>query len=283
MKKIAFFGASITQQKTGYVHHFKELNPSYNIQQFGYGSMYITDAGICFIDNVIDQKPDYCFLDWFSPACYRPPKKIKDYIDAIIEKLFKIECHPIFLFFYRKNMDNRWFEMFDYIKEYGKNLNINNIDLSKIKNPDQYLRDTIHTNDHGSEKYANLINKEFNKMIFLKSEKNITKNKYSEIKCLNINKVYTNEFQIKSDGESSIIGILQNIGPYTQDIECISDNQSFTKKIKDKWSERYERETIKIDIEKFSGNLKFIVPENSKLVVKKIFYIGDFLSQLSNP
>ena len=182
---IAFFGASITQQKSGYVHWFKKLNPNYNIQQFGYGSMYITDAGICFIDDVIAQKPDYCFLDWFSPACYRPPEKINEYLDVIVEKLFNINCRIIFLFFYRKQMDPGWFVMFDYLKEYASNYGINYIDLSKLEEADQYLRDTIHTNDLGSKKYGEIINATFHSMKFKDDNISPKSNKWNNIFYIN--------------------------------------------------------------------------------------------------
>lgn len=273
--KIAFFGASITQQKTGYVYCFQNLNSELKILQHGYGSMYLHDAAICYIDEVIKNHPDVCFIDWFSPACYRPPEKMKDYLDAIIEKLFSINCHPVFLFFYRKNMDKGWFDMFNYAKEYASDYKINSIDLSCINNADECLRDNIHTNEYGSERYAKIINDEFHKMIFLKNNKSISKNKYSNIKYLDVNQTYTEELQIKSDGQSSIIAILQNIGTYTQDIECINNNHKYIIKVKDQWSEGYERETMKINIEHFSRSIKFLIPKESKLIVKKIFYIGD--------
>jgi len=275
MRRIAFFGASITQQKTGYVHWFKNLNPDLDIYQYGYGSMYIHDAGICYIDEVIKNNPQFCFLDWFSPACYRPPEKIKDYLDAIIQKLFSIKCRPIFLFFYRKNMDNGWFTMFDYLKNYANMYCINFIDLSRIKNADDCLRDTIHTNEYGAQVYGDIINSQFHNMNFIENNKIIQQNKYSNIKCLEINQTYKHILTIHSNNESSIVGILQDIGPYTQDIDCIYNDKKVTIPVKDQWSEKYERETMKITVDKFYHALCFKIPEGSKLVIKKIFYIGD--------
>lgn len=73
---ICFFGASVTQQskESGYVILFNELLKqndlnNLNIIQKGFGSMHITDAGICKINEVIDENPSYAFLDWFS-TCY---------------------------------------------------------------------------------------------------------------------------------------------------------------------------------------------------------------------
>jgi hypothetical protein len=275
MNKIAFFGASITQQKTGYVHCFKQLNPQYEINQFGYGSMYITDAGICYIDDVINSSPNYCFLDWFSPACYRPPEKIKEYLDAIIQKLFSINCQPIFLFFYRKDINNGWFYMFDYLKNYAHTYNINVIDLSKIENADDNLRDSIHTNELGAKNYGTLISNEFHKMQFRTTELSITPNCYSVVKSLECQIEAKEYLTLKSSGCSSIIGILQNIGPYTEHVEYTLDNKEYKIELKDKWSEQYEREVIKLNIDQFCGSITLEIPDNTKLVFKKIFYTGD--------
>lgn len=273
--KIAFFGASITQQKSGYVSRFKELNPNFEINQFGYGGMYITDAGVCFIDEVVSTKPEYCFLDWFSPACYRPPEKIKDYLDAIVGKLLDIDCHPIFLFFYRQKMDPGWFEMFEYLKAYASNYDINYLDLSKLEEPDQYLRDTIHTNDLGSKKYGEIINEKFHSMKFEDSHISPKSNKWSDIHCIETNIEAKEHIRLRSSGCSSIVGILQKIGPYTEDVVYLNNNSESVVSLKDKWSEQYERETIKLNINNFCEELIIKIQNNKLLKWKTLFYIGD--------
>ena len=76
MKNIIFYGASVTQQsgQSGFVPTFKnmiDLNQlEYNIIQKGYGSMHLYDAGIIKIDNIINENPSYCFIDWFSTGIY---------------------------------------------------------------------------------------------------------------------------------------------------------------------------------------------------------------------
>jgi hypothetical protein len=273
--KIVFFGASITQQKTGYVHSFKELNPNHTIYQFGYGGMYITDAGICFIDEVIDIKPDYCFIDWFSPACYRPPEKIKDYLDVIVQKLLNINCHPIFLFFYRKNMDQGWFDMFDYLKKYSYNHGVNYIDLSKLDGGEQYLRDSIHTNDLGSKKYGEIINNKFHNMKFEDNKISPKSNKWSIVSSIDANVEAKKYIKLRSFGCSSIVGVLQKLGEYTEDVKCFNQNREFIISLKDRWSEVYERQTMKFNFDNFCGELVINIIENKKLVWEKLFYIGD--------
>jgi len=52
---LCFFGASVTQQKEGFAWHTSQLlNSEYNC--FGYGGCHLKDAGICFIDKVLETK-----------------------------------------------------------------------------------------------------------------------------------------------------------------------------------------------------------------------------------
>ena len=98
---ITFFGASITQQSQGYVHYFANLNPQFNIKVFGYGSMHLKDAGICFIDNVLTTDPEYCFIDWFSTAYVDEAKEnfeeICLYLDTILHKFYSKGVKLVFL------------------------------------------------------------------------------------------------------------------------------------------------------------------------------------------
>lgn len=275
MTNIAFFGASITQQKTGYVSYFKEINKNYVVNQFGYGGMNIRDGGIIYIDGVIRSNPQYCFLDWFSPECYRPPAKIEIYVDVLVEKLLSVDCYPIFLFFYRKDMDKGWFEMFEYLKNYGTKYAINSIDLSRLENASEYLRDSIHTNDLGSEKYGSIISKQFHSMTFQKSSLVPEKNKLSRINSVYVGIVAKEYVKLKSSGCSSIVGVLQKVGPYTGGVICCSGTEESVVDLQDKWSERYERETIKFTIDNFCGELEIKIPEGKKLMWEKLFYTGD--------
>ena len=88
---IAVFGASITQQKTGYA---ARLNDKLNhpVRVFGYGGMHLINAGICFIDKVVVESPAYCFVDWFSTAYNEINDDTIQYIDTIVYKFSKIKC-----------------------------------------------------------------------------------------------------------------------------------------------------------------------------------------------
>jgi hypothetical protein len=273
MKSIAFFGASITEQKKGYVYYFSKFNSNYKILQFGYGGMYLRDAGICFIDNVIFHRPNFCFIDFFG-ACLSHDQ-IQKYLDVIVYKLFSINCHPIFLFFYRQNMTMKHFSMFNYVKNYASKYNINCIDLSKLANADMYLRDTTHTNDLGSNYYAEIINQKFHNMTFKKNDILPPLNKLTSINCSVVNIEAHNYIILYSNGCSKIIGVLQKIGPYTENVNYYYNNDIYTLMLKDRWSCRYERTNIKSGICDFCGELKIEIPAGSKLIWQKIFYTGD--------
>ena len=109
---IAVFGASITQQKTGYA---ARLNDKLNhpVSVYGYGGMHLINAGICFIDKFVVESPAYCFVDWFSTAYNEINDDTIQYIDTIIYKFSKINCKPIFLFLPHKNIP-------DKIKDFSK-------------------------------------------------------------------------------------------------------------------------------------------------------------------
>lgn len=97
---ICFFGASVTQQKTGYSKAYSdlygsEINP---IHIFGYGGMTVFNAGICFIDKIIKIKPTYCFIEFFSVACLILDNLFFECIDTLVYKLTCINCRLVFLF-----------------------------------------------------------------------------------------------------------------------------------------------------------------------------------------
>ena len=70
--RIAFYGASVTRQVNGYWEYFARLNPDFEVSPFGNGAMHLNDAGICYIDDVID------------PGDTR--KKIANALDVFIKK-----------------------------------------------------------------------------------------------------------------------------------------------------------------------------------------------------
>jgi len=288
INRIAFFGASVTQQKEGYTYEFIKLaqsNPSFQVSVFGYGSMHIYDAGLCFIKDVIETNPQYCFIDWFSTG-YKNPH-IKKYLDAIVYQLNSIECIPVFLILDRIDMNNERLAMYSTVREYAKQYDISIIEMYNNMNRNEMLRDDVHTNEMGAKFYANTIYKIFIDAIYGKKinrNLDIIPNNFCNIKCLDFDKTIYSKLVLC--GESQLIGIYQVVGPHTPLLK-INDKQI---NIWDRWC-YYERNCIKISgmISKSCDMAIEICPDNYAretnhnniipcakkcLKILKIFYIG---------
>jgi len=286
---IAFFGASVTQQRDGYWKYFADINPQFNVQPFGYGSRHLNDAGICYIDKVLEFEPEYCFIDWFSTGYikYNEDKfdEIKEYINTIIYKFYSKNVKLIFLTFPDLTVDKA--DIYSRINGYLNSINIPIIDISNsFDNINSILRDGIHTTPYGSEQYAVIINQIFKDSMYEKLEIPVIypdKTKYWNVKHIDLNITVTEKLILQ--GQSEVIGISQYIGPYTGLINI--DGVTFNNW--DRWC-YYEREMV---------NLKFKVNElttieileddfdrsicehnanwgmKKKLVLITMFYIGD--------
>lgn len=283
---VAFFGASITQQQNGYWYHFGLKNPQFNVKSFGYGSMHLNDAGISYIDEVLNFKPEYCFIDWFSTGYikYNEDKfdEIVEYINTIIHKFYNNDTKLIFLTFPDKTVDKT--EIYIKINNYLKSINVPFLDISNTfnNNINDILRDGIHTTPFGSEEYARLINDYFNNTEIKIPETYPAETKYCIIKQLDVNSLITNF--IKFSGPCEIIGISQVIGPYTGllDIDGVIVNNW------DKWC-YYERNMVNLrfkvnnetiinilqdDFDKSACEHNIVWSENKYLNLGKIYYIS---------
>jgi hypothetical protein len=153
---ITFYGASVTQQKTGYAVKLKSKLKE-EVKIFGYGGMHLNNAGICYIDRVVSEQPEFCFIDWFSTAYIETNQSTLDYLDTMIEKFTKINCKLVFLFFLSKNHNNR-LKFYSFCKDHLIKRGIAFCDLNEsLKVSTEVLRDNIHTTEYGSEKYSEII------------------------------------------------------------------------------------------------------------------------------
>lgn len=142
---ISCFGASVTQQKNGYVDFLSDLVND-RIIKFGFGGMHLKDAGICFVDKVISIKPNVCIINWFSTDYKNEDGCVIEYIKMLIEKFNKINTRVIFLFLPNRNSYD-WYSFYLFLKQKLKVLNLEYIPIDELlKNFDinLLLRDTIH-------------------------------------------------------------------------------------------------------------------------------------------
>jgi hypothetical protein len=253
---IIFFGASVTQQTkdSAFVSTFKNLittnNLDLNIIQHGYGSMHLNDAGICKINNVILDKPNICFIDWFSTGFVSINKNyLFIFLDVIVRKLMLINSDICFLLLDRLDMNGRRLKMYDLVIEYSELYNLKYIKLYNNENVNELLRDTVHTNIKGANLYANKIYDYFINNMYKKSiiyDKIPNENEYYNINTLPVNQQINNEINL--NGNFKIIGIFQKIGNFSGLLEITRDNlEPYNELIWDQWC-HFTRNNIKINI-----------------------------------
>lgn len=284
---IAFFGASITQQRNGYASFFSMLESEYKTNVFGYGSMHISDAGICYLPEVLKHVPEYCFLDWLSTAKITEQnfESIKDSIDYILHYLYKINTKPIWLIF--PDLMNDKTKIYEKITEYLKSSGQYIIDISK-ENKDWsiYLRDGLHTNEKGAEFYGETIYERFQlikKQEYIKPLINF-ENRIGNIKKISLDyKEFYEEINFIGDGY--IIGVSQILGRFSGLLNV--NGEHFINW--DRWC-NFNRLTMKIDFPvNGSSTIKVLNDEfdtttckqkcnwlyPKKLIIKDIFYTGE--------
>jgi hypothetical protein len=301
-----FFGASVTAQKgdSGYVHVFSKLLVQnnfidVNIIQKGFGSMHLCDAGICKIDEVIKENPNFCFIDWFSTGFVTNDKEyLQRLLNVIVRKLMLINCKVCFLLIDRLDLGEDRLKMFKNIIEYANQYNIQYIELYGNENVQELLRDSVHTNETGATFYAKKIYDYF--MVDILHNEQIynlipNDNEYSNIKCMEINKQINDEIYIT--GNFKIIGIEQKIGPFSGLVEITRNNiEKYNQQLWDQWC-HFERINIKLNTP-FSESIKIKILQDSfdttqckcdikfneikkYMYVHNIYYIGS-LSNLNN-
>lgn len=221
METICCFGASVTEQKLGYPVFLKEYLPQYNITHYGYGSHNLGNAGIIYIDNVVNTKPNYCILDFFVVGSSDYINDI-EYLNTILYKLSTINCKCIIPFFLCINNNNSGELYYSKIKEYLQKYDIYYIDFNKyLTFTNELIRDDVHTTEFGSKKYAEIISN----LIINDNDKIIIPNiKLENKNFLNIQKykldndVYlleNNDFFIELEKPYTYLFIVMIVGPHS--------------------------------------------------------------------
>ena len=239
---ISFFGASVTHQNNGYADKISKLLVNSKVHIFRYGGNHISDAGICFIDNVLKTNCNYCFVDFFSTAYISIDDLTIEYLDTIVYKLTNCNCRIIFLFMVRSDNDKRQ-DFYNFIKKYLISKNLYYIDLNDFfKYDSTLLRDDVHTTELGSEKYAVKIYDIFqNNKNIIQNPINIVKTRFCEIKILQVNKIFNDNIILEGNG--IIIAFYLIIGPKSGIVEI--DNKKHS--IWDQWC-HYNREHFNLNL-----------------------------------
>ncbi len=297
---IVFFGASVTQQiyNSGYVIQFKNIIEENNLNELqiiqkGFGSMHLTDAGICKINEIISYCPNYIFIDWFSTGYVEiNANNLYKYLDTIVRKLMLINSNICFLLFDRTDMCENRLIMYNLIIDYANKYNTNYIKLYNNLNVKELLRDTVHTNDKGSKFYSSVIYDYFINNMFNKGnnyESIPSENEFSNIKTLKLDMKVTDKIIML--GNFKIIGINQLIGNFSGIVQITRNEVDISFfNIWDQWC-HYERNNIKMSFD-WSNKIEIKITQNEfdtslcdknvdfKLHVKymqinEIYYLGE--------
>lgn len=294
IERICFFGASVTAQESGYAKVLSDKwKKSSRCYTFGYGGMYPDDAGICYIDKVLEKHPDVCFIDWFSTDYNKCDEKTIEYLDTIVYKFTRAECKLVFLFMqYRNNPDKKAF--YDFCTKYLLERKLFYIDIfSETKDipKDELLRDNIHTTNYGSHIYANIIERDYksikDKIVF---PINIRETIYTEIKHIDVKREFFERIILKGKGE--IIGFNLLVGKHSGIVYISDGNRREMVNIWDKWC-YYNRDHFRIRLA-LDGEVSILISDEGfdttickvpidvsnikkKLMVHSIYYIGEDL------
>jgi len=286
--KIACFGASVTKQKTGYATLLESiLGRGYEVSIHGYGGMYLNDAAVIYINEVLEYNPDLCIVDWFSTQYENkiPLGDIEVCLETIIRRFSVNKCKLLFLFLPRIDTAVRvefYKECLGVLKKHKmKYLDLRNeydIELGGI------IRDYVHTTERGSELYAQRIVDIIKNEVITIPKILPPESKYSNIESIKfVAEIYD---KLELSGECNIIGMNLTIGPYSGMVELGGIKQNTW----DNWC-YYERENIKITNISIKGSVELKILDDGfnrsgckkplnwglykrKIVLHEIFYVG---------
>ncbi len=257
--------------------------------------MHLNNAAICFIDEVISEKPSYCLFDWFGTSYNETNYKTVEYIDTILNKCSKIRCKPIFLFLpFRYNPKKYKFHYFCKSHLNDRNSFLIDINFEACKsNLNEILKDDLHTTKYGSELYSKII---YDKFIDngdnINVPNGIPETKYECIKRIAVNREFDGSIELSGDCE--IIGFLLTVGPHSGLVNVVIDGTaSFTGNTWDRWchytrkkfnlpmrlSENAQIHILQTPFDTSLSKTKFDFEKGQKkLIVHDIYYVGNDLT-----
>jgi len=292
--KACFFGASVTGQKNSYVDSLRRLMPGHQFVHFPFGGMSLSDAGICLMDEFLETDAEMHFLEWFSTHTTYEEPILTAYLDAICHRLVARGRKPVFLLFPRKDVNPRRVANYISVRNYAEKYGMRVVDVdARVRFggllPERILRDTVHTNQEGSDFYAEAIMDAL--LLPIPDPTLPPPNKYISIGCTEFERVVGEVMQIEVEDE--LVGMLQTVGPYSGkvvihgegiapwdvlvwDCWCHYQRRHFCIPIKGPGHFTVEVSQDTID----KSNCKRVVEDweqfgPNRLVIHKIFHVGD--------
>lgn len=272
--KIVCYGASVTQQKEGYVYYLKEmLGNEYEVIQCGYGSQHVSDTGVSFSKHISKHDSDIIFIEWFSTGYINSNyDELSILLDAICYENMKHGTVVCMLLLIIKNICPQRILMYENVKKYCLKYNLDYLEMWNVDEPSYYLRDCVHTNANGSTYYANIMSS-YVKNIFTRKTYDILPqhNEYFDIETYCVEKKDCVYYNI--EGHFKIVSIYQCVGPYSGDLEIIADGIVSKQSTHDQWC-NYERMTSKLNHNVWCNKLEIRSLNNTIMKFHIISYIG---------
>jgi hypothetical protein len=159
IKKITFFGASVTAQKapSGYTHHVSQIlsEDGIEVDSVAYGACHFDDAGFFKSSSVIALKPDLCVFEWCTTGLSQfDLMKLR----SVFLEFFEAKIKMGILILPRTDTNltqNRPCEL--QLIEIAQELSIPLLDLRGKVKVNQCVRDKVHTNEVGASVYGGLV------------------------------------------------------------------------------------------------------------------------------
>lgn len=276
--RIAFFGASVTEQKSGYARQFAAMVPGHRVEVHGYGSQHITDAGVCYIDRVCEGGPDYCFLDWFVTGI-KDVDKAMVAIDTIALKLSRIGCRVVFLFLLARSANLSGAPFYERVKRHLRERGLAWLDMNDhLEFSDRLIRDDVHTTLAGSVAYASLIH-EFWMSENIHPPQDIPETRLMDIKVLPVRREVTDTLELRASEDCEIITMKIEIGPHSGLVDINGRVESTW----DRWC-YYSRKVCRCYPSMRGTDIRLrVIEAGKKLIIEDIFYIGSSLVVHTTP
>jgi hypothetical protein len=162
--RITFYGASVTQQSSGYVPQFRRKSVDQSVEQIGVGSVHLKEATFLLQTLIINRTPHphVCVLEWFTSSWNIE----SDDLNYLVITLLNHGVLPVFLLMYN-NVDREERttakQVYRFVSErfciplidvdgFVQDKNLFSVDL---------FRDKTHLTDAGGVFFGNMIHDVF--------------------------------------------------------------------------------------------------------------------------
>jgi hypothetical protein len=246
MKKILFYGASVTAQagETGYFDQVKntlEANNIFHVSRVYYGGCHLDDAGFYKFEEAQAEFYDYIVFEWNTTGLIQYNELKLCYL---LQKIKAKGSKPIFMILPQeaniaknRNSENQIITLTNSYNIPLLDMRIN-LDVPTFRT---FVRDVVHTNEKGAEFYANTMIKFFSEVLD-SSEKYWSKFDQLNIDDLSFLSAKVKPFDVelkstqalkfiiknKSSSFSEIL-VRQRIGPFSPIV--LIDDGIFSRKI----------------------------------------------------